>query len=280
MEEYFSTSGCPKPVSCSTEDQPMFPYLNTEMLRYEDREVLEAKLSEDMSKMICKFAGFRSSMIKSFESQNVEVERVVDYVLSLDNLASVGSKSLAEEDETKLKQANSILRVFSTLLPYISFFQYTILEMFVSQFGTTDDKEELRQYVSDFNNFCKRSVFQVPPKVFRFSKKKGIKYFSFKYDTKIAPSLREVRAVCRKIANVLGIRVWSLQLCSIEKGCICLRFWIPLRVSGEVFPVSQLQQAALNDICVRILDQVEDTGEEQSETPRYEIIYFSMRHVC
>ena len=273
VEDFFSKAGCPKAVSCVTEQQPMFPYLDTNKLCEEDREELEAKLSDDMREMICKFAGFRSSMIKSFELQNVEVERVVDYVLSLDNLASVGSKSLAKEDETKLKQANSILRVFSALIPYTSFFHYTILEMFVSEFGTKEDMEKLEQYVSDFNHFCKRSVFEVPPKVFRSTKKKGIKYFSFKYDTKDASSLGEVKAVCRKIAKVLGIRVWSLQLCSIEKGCVCLRFWIPSQVADEVLPVSQSQQAALNNIGVRILDQVDDTGEEQSEKPRYEVIY-------
>ena len=273
VEEFFSKAGCPNRVSCVTEQQPMFPYLDTTMLRIKDRRELESRLVREMGDMICLFARFRSSMIKSFESQKLEVTRVVDFVLSLGKLASICPKALSEKDEGHLREAKSILAVFSALLPYTSFFHYRIIETLVIEFGTLQDSEKLKQYVAAFNRFCKRSVFEVPPNVFRCAiEKSEDKVFSIKYITAATPSLGDIVVVHGKIAEVLGVSSWSLQLCSIEEGCVCLRFWIPPRVADHVLPVSQSQQAALNDIGARILDQVEDTGEEQSAMPRYEVI--------
>ena len=274
VEQFFSKAGCPKAVSCVTEQQPMFPYLDTKMLRIKDRRELESRLVREMGDMICLFARFRSSMIDSFESQKLEVKRVVDFVLSLGKLASLCPKALSEKDEGHLRESKSILDVFSALLPYTSFFHYRIIETLVSTFGTLQDGEKLKQYVAAFNRFCKRSVFEVPPNVFRCAiEKSEDKVFSIKYITEATPSLGEIVVVHGKIAEVLGVSSWALQLCSIEKGCVCLRFWIPPRVADHVLPVSQSQQAALNDIGVRILDQVEVTEEEQSARPRYEVIY-------
>ena len=273
VEEFFSKPGCPKAVSCVTEQQPMFPYLDTTMLRIKDRRELESRLVREMGDMICLFAKFRSSMIDSFESRKLEVKRVVDFVLSLGKLASICPKALSEIDEGHLSEAKSILDVFSALLPYTSFFHYRIIETLVSAFGTLQDSEKLKQYVAAFNRFCKRSVFEVPPNVFRCAiEKSEDKVFSIKYITEATPSLGDIVVVHGKIAEVLGVSSWALQLCSIKEGCVCLRFWIPPRVADHVLPLSQSQQAALNDIGVRILDQVEDTGEEQSEKPRYEVI--------
>ena len=273
VEEFFSKNGCPKAVSCVTEQQPMFPYLNTKMLSEKDRRELESRLACEMGDMTCLFARFRSSIIESFESYDVEVERVVDYVLSL-SLASVGPKALAQKDEENLRKAKSILNVFSALLPYTSFFHYRIIEVLVDKF-IPQDGEKLEQYISAFNRFCKRSVFEVPPNVFRCAiEKRDDRVFSIKYVTEATHSLGDIVVVHRKIAEVLGVSSWALQLCSIKEGCVCLQFSIASCVADEVLPVSQSQQAALNDIGIRVLEQADDTqtGEAQSEKPRYIVL--------
>lgn len=258
IEEFFSKAGCPKAVSCVTEQQQMFPSLDTNILSKQDREELEAMLVRDTSDMICLFARFRSAMIKSFEAQNLVVKRVVDFVLSLGKLASIVPKALAEEDEAHLRQAKSILDVFSALLPYTSFFHYRIIEILVVEFGTPEDRQRLELYVSTFNRFCKRSVFEVPQSVFRDAVKKSDgKCFSVKYITEAIPILADVVVVRRKIAEILGISSWSLQLCSITDGCVCLRFWIPSNFADEVLPVSLNQQAALKEIGVRVLEEAD-----------------------
>ena len=248
----------------------MFPYLDTKTLSEQDREELEAKLIRDTRDMIYLFAGFKSSVITSLESQTLDMKKVIDFVLSLGKfVADIGRKCLANDDEAEIRQAESIIDVFSSLRPYISFFNYEIVERLVIEYETPENSEKLKHYVAAFDRFCKRSVFEVPPNVFCYtSKHSDNRVFSVKYTTVTTTILGDVVAVRRKVAEILGIRVWALQLCSIEEGCVCLRFWIPSRFADHVLPVSQSQQAALNDIGVRILDQVEDTGEEQSEKPR------------
>ena len=267
-----SVAGFAKAVNSVTEQQPMFPYLDTKMLSEKDRISLVSRLTREVGDMMLLFASFRSSVIKSFESQipSVKVEIVVDFVRSLGCLAAICPKALAEEDEENLRQAKSIRDIFSALLPYTSFFHYRIIEVLVREFGTQDDKEKLEQYVSAFNRYCKRSVFEVPPNVFHYAKCDD-RVFSIKYITEATPSLGNVVVVQEKIAEVLGVNSWALRLCSIKEGCVCLQFCIPSYVADEVLPVSQTQQAALNDIGIRVLEQAEDTqtGEGQSEEPRY-----------
>ena len=98
-------------------------------------------------------------------------------------------------------------------------------------------------------------------------KKRNERAFSVKWSAGVLPTLGRVAAVRQKIAK---IRIWSLQLCSIEKGCVCLRFWIPSHVADVVLPVSLLQQEALCDISIGlVLDQAEDSLN-RPEDQRYD----------
>ena len=270
IEEYLAGE-CLQDVGCN------FKYLNTRAVNEQDREVLESKLIDDVKEMIVLFNDFRSLIIDSFEARSlhVPVTRVTDYVLGLGNLAAFGAKALTEEDEVKLKEARSILDVFSALRPYTSFFHYDIIEILIHKFGTQEDKVLLEEYVKSFNLYCERSVFQVPQCVFHNNfniKKKDVTVKAFKYDNDnvATPSLGDVKTVCRKIAKILGIEVWSLQLCSVEKGCVCLLFWIPSRVADKVFPVSPTQQADFNQLGIRVLKQADDAPTtEEKQTLRY-----------
>ena len=267
VELFFSKAGCPKAVSCVTEQQAVFPYLDTQMLSEQNREELEANLVHDTRKMIFLFADTQDSIASSLNSQNLTMKQVVNYVLSLGMfVADIRSKSLAKDDEADLRQAEPIFDIFSVLRSYVSFFNYEILERLAIKFGSPEDTRSVEEYVAAFNHFCERSVFECPPNVFRYAiQNDDDRVFSVKYITEATPILGDVVSVRRKIAEILGIKFWALQLCSIEEGCVCLRFWMPSHIADEVLPVLESQQAALSDIGVRILELVEDTSTAEGQ---------------
>ena len=51
----------------------------------------------------------------------------------------------------------------------------------------------------------------------------------------------------RKIATILYVRPATLQIYSIDKGCVQLTFLIPKFVAQEIFPLSQEQTSALSE---------------------------------
>lgn len=291
VKEFFSKTGCPgKADSSVAKKQPMFPYLNTQMISERDRQELEAMLFHDTREIIKLFAATQDSIAASLnaktlaaKTRNAEtgnpedeviVKRIVAYVLKLVAV----SESLDAEDKKTIKQAKCVFDIFLGLDSYISFFNYEILESLAVRFGSSEDKECIEKYIVRFNRFCERSVFEVPPNVFRNSdslQNSDDRLFSVKYFTQATPLLGDIKAVCLNIAQILNISVWDLQLCSIEEGCVCLRFCIAAIVADEALPVSQSQKVALDDIGVRIQEQADDTptGENhEAEKLRYDDI--------
>ena len=256
IEAFFSGSGCSK--QCSPEiKQSLFPYLDTSTLCEEDKEELEDRLSSGLRGIIYSFARFKSSTIESFENQRTPISKLVDYVLSLGMfVADIGCKTLAKEDEGNIQKAQCIMDVFSTLRPYISFFNYDILEQVVVRFGSPKDNVNLEEYVAAFQQFCKRSVFEVPPNVFNQSSRQATdKVLTVKCRSEVCTTLESVVVVRRKIAQILDIKTCNLRLCSIEKGCVQLQFLIPSLIADRIIPISPLNETSLNQIGVRILEQ-------------------------
>ena len=56
VEEFFSKTGCPEAVSCTTSKQPLFSYLDTTALNEQDKEELEQILVSDTREIIILFA--------------------------------------------------------------------------------------------------------------------------------------------------------------------------------------------------------------------------------
>ena len=146
--------------------------------------------------------------------------------------------------------------MFSVLYSHSSrFFHYEVVERIAKKFGSKEDRQLMEEYVSKFNQFCERSVFEVPPNIFHDSDPRpGEKVFSIKFTPEEHASLGDIANVRQKLANILGIDILALQLCSITDGCVCLRFLISAQVAEEIFPLSQSVRSALDDIHVRILE--------------------------
>ena len=221
-----------------------------------DKIDLEQRLISDTRKMVTQFANFTSFLEKSLKTQNIPLEDVASRVLSLQAfMEDIGQKLLEKKDEEEIQQAKSVPKIFMVLYPYISFFNYEIMEHLVKHHGSPDDHKRLEEYLTAFTTFCQRSVFEVPPNVYSTKSRTDCKVFAVKCTERVATTLEGIRGVRGKIADVLGLRASSLQLCSVVKGCMELRFILSTIVADRILPVSPAKQLALKEIGVRVLGQ-------------------------
>ena len=225
-EQFFSEKGCPK-----AEQKKLFPFLDVDKLDDADKIDLEQRLISDTRKMVTMFANFTSFLEKSLQTQKIPLEEVASRVLSLQAFTEdIGQKLLEKKDEEAIQQAKSVPKIFMVLYPYISFFNYEIMEHLVKHHGSPNDHIRLEEYLTAFNTFCQRSVFEVHPNAYSSKSRTDCKVFTVKCTESVATTLEGVRGVRGKIADVLGLRASSLQLCSVLKGCVELHFILLIAV--------------------------------------------------
>ena len=250
--------GCPQARQFEKQvGKTLFPYLDFSTLMENERLLLEGQLIDETEKMVSLFADTEDTLIASLESQNVNVGRLRNYV------GTYISKHGSKDDLERLNNSRNLYDVFFALHPIKSFFHYEVIEKIVTKFGSDEDRQLMKEYISEFDKFCERSVFEVPPNIFNEGDPKlGDEVFSVKFTPKEHASLGDVVSVRRKLANILNIEVLALRLCCITEGCICLRFLISANVEEKIFPLSQSQINALSNINVRILESYSSLEDE------------------
>lgn len=251
LKQYLSKAGCPhanKHNSTDTETETLFPFLNPPALSKSDRIMLESRLLKDTNKMIDLFASTENKIINSFVSRKVKIDQLTNFVVHL------MTKSGAQ-DVDEIKKSVTLPQVFLSLHPFKSFFNYKIIESIVDEFGSDEDRQLMKEYVSKFEEFSQRNIFEVPQHVFHDSDlSPDDRVFVAKFTPEVHATLKDVVAARTKIADILDIEVFALQLCSVTEGCVCLRFSISANMAEKVFPLSQDQIRALHDIKIRVLE--------------------------
>ena len=239
LEQYLS-EGCPEATG-----KTLFPYLNTPALSDEDRSVLEATLTSDTLKMIELFALTDTAILQNLKADVTEVK---NYVLGL--VSSLGE----EKYIAKVEKADTIPHIFVALWPYKSFLNHKIVNNIVTFFGSDEDKKIMEDYQIEFSKFCRRCAFEIPCNKLP-SSRKDQKILSVKL-TSEGSSLRDAILAKETIVSIFGVKHWALRLCSIEKGCMCLRFFLSAKVFAQFFPPTVSQLASLCEAGISILEDV------------------------
>lgn len=265
VDEFLSEKGCPK---ASNKDPQMFPFLDTSGLSEGDKINLEHRLKSETRKIICSFADLTRSTKRSLECQKVDVEDLATSLLVLEAFkAGIAKKPLLKEDETNIKEASSIADIFLILTDYISFFNYEIIEHIVKDFGTEDDHKSLAEYIAAFNDFCRRSVFEVPCHVLGTAPTSSSKFrtFAVKYSEDAHHTMENAKLLQRKIADLFNITPCALQLVSIVRGCMQLQFSLPAIIAEQILPPSPSQLKNLRTLSVRMIVEPEVSNEDDQQ---------------
>ena len=240
LERYLSNEGCPE----ATGETQLFPYLNTQGLSEVDKVVLRETLISETKKLRKLFASTDTSIAENLQ---VDVTILKNYVLDL-----VGD-SEQNENETELKKATSIPEIILALHPYKSFLNYEIIESIVDRFGSSQDHAVMQKYVEAFNEFCRRSAFELPNNAFpKITNKRKETILSVKLTRRGHASLSDIVSVRQNMATILKVKKWDLQICSIEEGCLCVRFLVPAAVMSKTFPLSPDKKSALRNVKIYI----------------------------
>ena len=244
--ESYLDEGCPKSASGS------FPYLDLAKLDEDDRKDLKFKLSLDIDEMTTGFANMFSETCESLDKRGIDVRRLARHALGLGAYESSKiQKPLLSEDEKQLMSCQSMDEAFVILRHHMSFFNYELLKHITDnkELCVDDDRKRMENYVSKFNDFCKRKVFEVSPSVVgvstsKLSKRKKIfAVLITKHETE--PNLVFVNEAIKKIASLLKVKPSTLHLHRIDKGSLILVFSVPTFVAKELFPLKQSVRSRL-----------------------------------
>ena len=228
--------GCPTP--CNLIDHlngkcpnslKLFPYLDSSKLTKKEQFDLEVKLRKDTTAIVTEFAKLTTHMTKSLDSREVKPKEVLCSVLGIAPSKSSTCPLLETLD------VNSVTSVYDIIIhlqkkSYISFFNYDIVEFLINEYGTDEDKAELAEYIRHFQDFCQRSVFEIPQRVHGHPPKE-----STQLAIKVVPkcqwsrfSLGDAKEVQIKIVEELNLQNCAiLPLVNISQGCIRLTFALP-----------------------------------------------------
>ena len=159
----FIEKRCPHPVS----SQSGLLYLDTSGLKKGERDILIGRLLEESDDMMFAFQRLVSKTCDSLELLGVTPEKLVKSLMVLGALDPVYHNSnvpLFHERIEELLQAPSVFQVMIKIRDYMSFFNYHVLEHIIIELGTESNKAELEKYEHKFKEYCKRRVFECPPK--------------------------------------------------------------------------------------------------------------------
>ena len=226
--------------------QPSFQQLSST-----EQEELKAMLGDDVRKMKRLFGCLVTRTCDSVE-ERVPVVKFARSILALgayDPAPEEHDRSLLNEHRDEIKRARLISEIFNILSAYWNYLSYEILEYIIELYGTSDDRERLKKYDEELCNFCKRRIFEVPMPVSgsgtenKSSPKQEKLYVKLDVQEDI-PS-EQFYQIKRRIAKILHVNSATLQIYSMNKGCVQLTFLIPKFVAQEIFPLSYEQTSAL-----------------------------------
>ena len=233
----------------------------------DDKIDLEARLITDAETIGQGFALLCWKARDSFEQRGITPQTLASALLDLtvykDPSASSCFIPLLKEKEEALKRAQSVHETFDALRPHMSFFNYEILQFLIEGKGSDDDKVALATFLTNFEKFCRRHVFEVPFTTYSNGHRldnhktkqrlhvKVTKHFKAAFlikseavpstsdtsqarnicSSKLGINLEDAKNIQRKLACILDLNPSSLFLDTILEGSVILTFLHPMCVS-------------------------------------------------
>ena len=223
------------------------------------------QLHSDIKSMEKRFARFLTVTRNSIKERKVPPECLVALLSAYRMFPAVRKredKLLADRQED-LESASSIDKIFTIVAPFLSFLDFEILEDIINNndLGTESDRQNLTEYSRSLKEFL--NSWKVEPcQICRDERElieSRVKLY-LKLDTDSLSMYRNVKVA---IARILEVQVYTLQLCSVQNGCIELLFLFPKTARSIVLPLLSLRHklSELEPQVLKISLEVENTTE-------------------
>ena len=229
-----------------------FPCLNMEELSENQKKNLRGRLKKDYEKINEKFGQLNVNIRNSLIGRKIKPRELAHLLMELSAFpvrARSQHKPLLEDRFDELNAKEDIGGIFEILRDYTSFFSYHIIAFIVENLGTDQDKEEFETYRHEVVDYCKRTVFECP--TFSTPRPKFADLI-MKVDKTISKShtIESMEYFQASVAEILNISEHTLRLCTIEEGCLKLRYQLPWFIQSLLFPLSIEQEQMLESIGV------------------------------
>ena len=228
-------------------NQPSFQQLSST-----EKEELKAQLKNDEQKMKLLFGSLVTNTRDSVEKR-ISVGKVAGSILALGAFEpAIGERDrrLLDEHREEIESAKSVSEIFIILSAYWNYLDYDILVYVINHYGTHgDDSDErrLQNYNEALQRFCKRRIFELPLSENgngAENKKQEKLYMKLNIpEDTLAEQMFPIRI---KVAEILQLNPATLQIRSVNKGCVQLIFLIPKFVARKIFPLLDEQTSALS----------------------------------
>ena len=235
-------------------NQPSFQQLSST-----EKEELKAQLRDDVQKMKLLFASLVTDIRDSVK--RIPVVEFAGSILALGAYEpAIGGRDrrLLDEHSEEIESAESVSKIFNILSAYWNYLDYDILVLIIEKYGThgdDSDEKRLKNYNEALQRFCKRRIFELPlPESGNGTDKKQEKLY-LKLDVREDTPTGQIYQMKRKVAEILQLNPATLQIYSVDEGCVQLIFLIPKFVARDIFPLSDEQATALSkDVAVMRLE--------------------------
>ena len=234
-------------------NQPSFQRLSST-----EKEELKAHLKDDVQEMRCLFSSLVTDTCDSVEKR-IPVKKLALSVLALGAYEpAIGDRDhrLLDEHRKEIESAKSVLEIFIILNAYWNYLDNEVLVHIIKTHGDNSDVKRLQNYKEELQRFCKRRICELPlPENGNGAEnKKQVKIYiklNIPEDTRV----EQMIPIKRKVAKILQLNPATLQIYSVDEGCVQLMFLIPKFVAWVIFPLSDEQTSALSkDVSVMRLE--------------------------
>lgn len=157
--------------------------------------------------MIEKFVTLVDSTRKSLEERNIKINNIA---LVLKNF-NIKLSSYPEDMAQILMSASD----------HWSFFNYGILESLIKKYGDHNDNKRMATYISEFKDYCKRRISEVPIDTLK-SDRKVTTRLCVKTGKNFQVPMEDIKLIQVKLSELLGTP--RLILLDVNDGCIELDF--------------------------------------------------------
>ena len=267
-----------------------YPFLDTRGMSESEKSSLRGKLTNDYRRINSSYSRLNRSIRKSLRDNQITPQQLAEVLMELNTFSLHTydkNKPLLAERLDEIDIAESVDSVFKILRPYGSFFDcYVIKHIVHSQLCTDEDREKLKKYLDELNDYCQRNVFECPH-IATPDQDPKFRNLIMKMDDDISTSftIKALDTFRDNLATILHLEGHTLRLCSVEEGCLQLVFQIPSFVKDEIFPLSNEQKRELEKLCIQRLECDGNQFIAQVRASRTHLVSYShftqySDHIC
>ena len=202
---------------------------------------LELQLQKNLADITRRYASYAAHILASIKVKGISVTDFRSFLLNL-TAFQPGCKEqckLMSGMKAELDAADDINKIFDLLsCNCASFFNYEIFETLVDHYGINDTEDrkvlDYPQHLKAYINKHKISEFiTINPDLEKYAT--GSAKLTFKFDIELTSKVARVTKLQAGVAKILGMKAATLQLLSIEKGCVTVTFHIPAEAADIIF---------------------------------------------